>query len=105
MLIDPSAHELALWNFRDARQLFDGRSRVAFVRVFDSLEIEQAQVFAFFQMLVGLFTDVHRRPVRNDVCALEQAPCFRAAGLAVGAHALCFRVILARVQEHEEVLH
>lgn len=28
-------------------------------------------------MLIGLFADVDRRPVRNDVCALEQSLAFQ----------------------------
>lgn len=34
-----------------------------------------------------------------------QTPCFRAAGLAIGSLALCFRMVLVRIEEHEEVLH
>src|SRR5215467_703748 len=68
-------------------------------------EIEPSQVFALFPMLARFLSDVHWRPICHDVRTPEPSARFGGAGRAVRSQALCFRVVLVPVQEHEEVLH
>jgi hypothetical protein len=49
--------------------LFIGRNCTSFALVLDGLEFQQAQVFALFPVLVGFFSDVNWRRIRNYVCA------------------------------------
>jgi hypothetical protein len=71
VLIDSLADEFPLGNFCDSHQLLISRYGIAFPLVLDCFELQQAQIFTFFAMLVGLFADVNRRPIRNDVRALQ----------------------------------
>jgi len=104
MLIDPPADEFTLRSYRDSLQLFIARNCISFSLVFNRLEVKQAQVFALFPMLIGFLPDVDRRPVRNNVCSLQQSACIELARLSVRSKALGFWMVLVRVQEHEEIL-
>jgi hypothetical protein len=55
-------------------------------------------------MPVGFLPDVDRRAVRDDVRPLQQSSRVELAGLAIRSKALGFRVVLVRVQKHEEIL-
>jgi len=104
VLTDSSTHEFPLWNLGDPRQLRVGRYDVSFSSVFDTLEIQQAQIFALFPMPVVLFSDVDWRPVRDDVRSLQQSACVELARLAIRPQALCFGMALVGVEQHEEIL-
>ena len=72
--------------------------------VLDSFEFQQTQIFAFFPVPVGFFSDVDGRPVCNDVRSLQQPSRIEFARLSVWSKALGFRMVLVRVQKHEEIL-
>jgi len=74
--------------------LFAIRNGVPFAPVLNGLEFKQTQVFAFFPMPVGFHPDVDGRPVRNDVCALQQTSRVELARLSVWPKALRFWVVL-----------
>ena len=61
-----------------------------FTEVLDCFEFQQAQVLAFFPMFVRFLSDVDRRPIRNDVRALQQATCIGLARLTIRTEALRF---------------
>jgi len=71
VLVDSPAHECALGKFSDSLQLLISRYGIALPLVLDCLEFQQTQIFAFFPMLVRFPSDVDRRPIRNDVRALQ----------------------------------
>jgi hypothetical protein len=104
VLIDSSAHEFPLWNSCDLRQLFNGGNCVSSSLVLDCFELQQTQVFAFFPMLVGFLSDVSWRPIRSDVCALQQTSRVELARLSVWPKALRFWAVLVTGQEHKEIL-
>src|ERR1700687_1053632 len=104
MLIDSPAHEFPLRNFCDACQLLSIRNSIPFPPVLDGFEFQQTQVFAFFPMPVGFLPNVDRRPVCNDVRSLQQSSRIELARISVMTKALGFRMVLVRVQEHEEIL-
>ena len=89
VLVD--SHQFPLRNLRDRRQLFVVGNSVSFAPVLDRFEFQQTQVFALFPMLVGLFADVDRWPVRDDVRPLQQSARVECARLPVRPEALRFR--------------
>ena len=54
-------------------------------------------------MPVGLLSEEDRRPVRNNVRSLQQAPRIEIARFPVRSQALSLRVILIGIQQHEEI--
>ena len=73
VLVDSPAHEFPLRNLCDPRKLIVIRYRIPFAPVLDGIEFEQAQILALFPVAVGFLPDVDGRPVRNNVCALQQS--------------------------------
>jgi len=53
----------------------------------------------------GNHPDVNGRPVRDNVCSLQQSSRVELARLSVWRQALRFWVVLVRLQEHEEILY
>jgi hypothetical protein len=85
--------------------LFIRRNYVSLSLVFNRLEIQQAQVFALFPMLVGLFADINRWQIRDDVRSLQQSARIEFARSSIWRETLRFRVVLVRLQQHEELPH
>jgi hypothetical protein len=104
VLVDSPAHEFPLRNLRDPIKLLIGRNRISFLPVFNAFEVEQTQILALFPVLIGLFADVDRGRIRDDVRALQQPASIEFTGSPVRTKALGFWVVLIRLQKHEEVL-
>ena len=102
--VDSPTHEFPLGNFRDLSQLFIRRNRISFSLVFNCFEIQQTQVFALFPMLVGFLANIDRRPIRDDMRPLQQAARVEFTRVPGRPEALRLRVVLIRVQQHEEIL-
>lgn len=71
MFVDSPTHEFPLGNLCDPRQLFVICNRISFPPVLNGFEFKQTQVFALLPVLVGLFADVDRGPVRHDTRPLQ----------------------------------
>jgi hypothetical protein len=84
VLVDSPAHEFPPRTFAILRELFIGRNCVSLSFGFDCFEVQEAQVFSLFPVLGGLFADVDRRPIRNNVGALQQASVSNSQGLPSG---------------------
>ena len=72
MLVDSSANEFPLGDSRDKSQLFIGRDCVSLSLVLDRFEIQQTEVFALLPVFVGFLSYEKRRPVREDLGALQK---------------------------------
>jgi hypothetical protein len=104
VLVDSTAHEFALRNFLDPRKLFFARNCVSLTLVDDGARVQQAGIFPLLPVTVGFFADLNGRPVGDNMRPLQQPTRIELARASTRCKAFGLRMVLVRIQEHEEIL-